>query len=63
MITVTAPTGSDRIPVPAVRRHRPRLLVGGSVIVAAVLVVPLAFLIWQAGQVGWGSCPLCCSDS
>jgi iron(III) transport system permease protein len=41
-------------PVPAARRKRPRLLVGGSVVVACVLVLPLIFLLLQARQIGWG---------
>ena len=44
----------DVPPVAAVRRRRPRLLVGASVVVAAVLVLPLVFLLLQARQVGWG---------
>jgi iron(III) transport system permease protein len=39
--------------VSAVRRRRPRVLVGGSVVVAAVLVLPLVFLLLQAHRVGW----------
>jgi iron(III) transport system permease protein len=54
VVTLTVPTDPGTNTVPAVRRRRPRLLVGASVVVAAVLVLPLVFLIWQAGQLGWG---------
>src|SRR5580692_914699 len=51
---LTEPPRPDTAFVPAVRRTRPRVLVGTSVVVVAVLVVPLVFLLLQARQVGWG---------
>ncbi len=53
MSAVTVPTQPATTPVPAVRRRRPRLLVGGSVVVTAALILPLVFLLLQARQVGW----------
>jgi len=50
-VTVRTP---DAPHVPAVRRRRPRVLVAGSALVAAILVLPLVFLLLQARQVGWG---------
>ncbi|HEY7946782.1 MAG TPA: ABC transporter permease subunit, partial [Acidimicrobiales bacterium] len=46
-------TAPDPVHVPAVHRSRPRSLVGASVVVAALLVLPLVFLLLQARQVGW----------
>jgi iron(III) transport system permease protein len=40
-------------PVPAARRRYPPVLVGGTVVVAAVLILPLVFLLLQAREVGW----------
>jgi len=51
---VTVATLPDPTHVPAVHRRRPRALVGASVVVAALLILPLVFLLLQARQVGWG---------
>jgi iron(III) transport system permease protein len=54
MTVQTPPVASpDPSPVAAVRRRHPRVLVGASVVVAAVLFLPLVFLILQARQIGW----------
>ena len=43
----------EAVHVPAVHRRRPRSLVGSSAVVAALLILPLVFLLLQAHQVGW----------
>ncbi|HEY5318854.1 MAG TPA: iron ABC transporter permease, partial [Solirubrobacteraceae bacterium] len=42
-------------PVPARRATAPRALLAGGVVVALVLLVPLAFLILEAAQDGWAT--------
>jgi iron(III) transport system permease protein len=53
--TLTAGGPPDIAPVPARRVATPRLLVAGAVLVALVLLLPLAFLILQAAQDGWST--------
>ncbi|HWF50029.1 MAG TPA: iron ABC transporter permease [Solirubrobacteraceae bacterium] len=42
-------------PVPARRRPRPRALLATGILAALVLLLPLAFLILEAAQDGWGT--------
>lgn len=48
----TTPPGLPRVAAPA-RRRRRGVLMGVSAVVAAALLLPLAFLAWQADAVGW----------
>ncbi|MDQ6804031.1 MAG: ABC transporter permease subunit, partial [Actinomycetota bacterium] len=42
-------------PVPARRRATPRVLLAGGILIALVLLLPLAFLILEAAQDGWST--------
>ena len=52
---MTVTTAPDPVRVPAAPRRRPRRLVGASAVVAALLILPLVFLLLKARQVGWAA--------
>ncbi|MGH7697832.1 MAG: hypothetical protein ACRENV_04045, partial [Candidatus Dormibacteria bacterium] len=45
---------SSILPLAARARHRPLALWAGSGLIGALLLLPLAFLLLEARQVGWG---------
>jgi iron(III) transport system permease protein len=50
----TLPPAPATVPVlPRERRRRRVVLLVGSAVIAAALLLPLAFLVWQASTVGW----------
>jgi iron(III) transport system permease protein len=53
MGVATVPVRTGAPVLPRERRKRRGVLLAGSAVVAAALLLPLAFLVWQASNVGW----------